>query len=370
MSRFVSVAIDEIKDETPDAYTIFFQNPDPLQFTYFPGQYLTVKLDVDGESIRRAFSLSSSPATDDRLSVTIKRVENGLASNFIRDHLTAGDLVEIMPPMGRFYVETDPTATNHYVLIGAGSGITPLMSILKTVLNTEPQSKVSLWYGNRNRASIIFREELAHFSAQYPERLHVHHILTAPDFDWDGPQGRLDVKAIYNLVSELFMTDELRKQYYICGPNGLMDAAEKALDQHAVHPADVHREYYSAPVPTEAEVEAAYASPEATAPSNIYDDGEEAYELITRTITVTVDGKRQEISVAPESFILQAAIAAKLDPPYACQSGICTTCRAMLVSGVVAMKETEGLSTSELEEGFVLTCQSHPLSDGVELAYR
>lgn len=374
MSRFVSLPIDEIRDETPEAYSVFFQNPNPEVFTYLPGQYLTLKLDVNGESLRRAFSLSSSPVSDDRLSVTIKRVENGRASNFIRDEMKAGDIVEVMPPMGRFTVTPDAEAAHHYILIGGGSGITPLMSILKTVLIAEPNSKVSLWICNRNRASIIFREELASLSSHHPHRLHVHHTLTQPDEDWTGARGRLDVDAVYQLVSDLFMTDELKKQYYICGPNGLMDAAQKALDKHAVNPSDVHREYYSAPVPTEAEVEAAYAATDGTdseeAKESGFFDGEETYEMKDRQIRVKLDGEWSEVAVKKNVMILDAAIEASLDPPYACQSGICTTCRAMLLSGVVAMEETEGLSTSELEEGYVLTCQCHPLSDDVVMEYK
>ncbi len=369
MSRFVSLPIDEIRDETPEAYSLFFQNPDPDIFSYLPGQYLTSKINMNGEELRRAFSLSSSPVSDSRLSVTIKRVQDGRASNFIRDNLKKGDMLEIMPPMGHFTVETNPEAANHYVLIGGGSGITPLMSILKTVLEAEPASKVSLWICNRNRASIIFREELASLSTAHPERFHVHHTLTQPDDDWKGATGRLEVDTVYDLVSELFMTDELRKQYYICGPNGLMDAAQKALEKHAVNPSDVHREYYSAPVPTEEQVAEAYAAPAIDEPPTFF-DGEESYSLEKRTIRVKLDGEWSDLSVASNKLILDAAIEAKLDPPYACQSGICTTCRAMLISGTVAMEETEGLSTSELEDGYVLTCQCHPLSDDVVLEYK
>ena len=368
MSRFWSLPIDEIRDETPDAYSVFFRNPDPKTFSYFAGQYLTLRVMIGGEEYRRAFSLSSSPATDERLCITIKRVEGGRVSNYLRDELKAGDELDVMPPMGNFRLEPDPAHALHYVLVGGGSGVTPLMSILKTVLVEEPNSKASLWLVNRNEASIIFLEELQRLSATYPDRLHVFHTLTQPEPDWKWATGRLDTSKVYDLLSELFMTDELRKRYYLCGPQGLMDATERAFDRHAVHPAHVYREFYSAPVPTEEEVAAAYAEPEPERPED-YFDGEQSYEVITRTVRIGLDGEWTEVAVAPGKNVLQAAMDAGLDPPYSCQAGICTSCMAHLKSGTIAMDENEGLSSRELEEGYVLTCQCHPLSDGVEIEY-
>jgi ring-1,2-phenylacetyl-CoA epoxidase subunit PaaE len=370
---FFPLAIDEIRDESPDAYSLFFQRPDDEKFAYLAGQYLTIKVNMAGESLRRAFSLSSSPLTDDRLSVTIKRVSGGRVSNFLRDTLKAGDVLEVMPPMGNFSFTPNPDRARHYVLIGAGSGITPLMSILKTVLAGEPRSRVSLWYGNRNRASIVFREELVELGKTYRERLHVHHSLTQPEDDWQGATGRLDKEQVYDLLSELLMGGELRKQYFLCGPQGLIDGAQRALDLHGVNPPDVFREYYSAPAPTEEEVEAAYTvvQPEVeNQTASTYSDGEAQYELVPQEIRLELGGTVHELTVKPDQYVLDAAIEAGIDPPFACQSGICTTCRAMLVKGVVAMDETEGLSKDELEQGYILTCQCHPLEAGVELVYQ
>ena len=370
---FFPLAIDEIRDESPDAYSLFFQRPDDEKFAYQAGQYLTIKINMDGESLRRAFSLSSSPLIDDRLSVTIKRVADGRVSNFLRDTLQVGDVLEVMPPMGNFSFTPNSDRARHYVLIGAGSGITPLMSILKTVLAGEPRSRVSLWYGNRNRASIVFREELIELGKTYRERLHVHHSLSQPDEDWKGATGRLDKDQVYELLGELFMGGELRKQYFLCGPQGLIDGAQRALDLHGVNPPDVFREYYSAPAPTEEEVEAAYTvvQPEVeNEVANSYSDGEQQYELVPQEIRLELGGTVHELTVKPDQYVLDAAIEAGLDPPFACQSGICTTCRAMLVKGVVAMDETEGLSKDELEQGFILTCQCHPLEEGVELVFQ
>jgi ring-1,2-phenylacetyl-CoA epoxidase subunit PaaE len=360
---YFPLPIREIIDETPDAYSVVFDRPEDEAFRYLPGQHLTIKLDMDGETVRRAFSLSSSPYYDDFLSITVKRVEGGKASNYIRDHMKAGDIVELLPPMGKFKVDPDPSNHKHYILIGGGSGITPLMSILKTVLAVEPKSRVTLWYCNRDEESIIFRQQLKALQKRYKKRLDLVHTLTRAGSGWKGEHGRLDEKRIYDLVSDLFMRDEYRKEYFICGPLGMIEAARAALDKHAVNPADVHRELYNAPPPSEDEVAVEYGSQPIS-------DGESEYELTTRKIRVVYDKRPLSFEVRPDQSILDAAIEAELDPPFACQSGICTTCRAMLKAGVISMDETEGLSNEELQEGYILTCQSHPLTDDVEVEYR
>lgn len=368
MSRkFRPVIIDEIRHETADAYSVYFQNPDPEVFTYQPGQYLTIRLTIDGEEYRRCFSLSSAPGQDERLSVTIKRVENGRVSNYMIDHLREGDIVEIMPPMGNFCVSLHPEQARHYVLIGAGSGITPLMSILKSVLATEPESRVSLWYGNRTEDAIIFRKELSELARMYGERLDLHHTLSQPGEEWTGFSGRLDKQKIYDLTSEIFMNSDLRKLYYLCGPDGMIAEALAAFDQHAVNPSDIHREIYTLSAPDE---EPEGEMEEDAGQDGILFDGEESYSLQKQQVTIIMDGESHIVEVEPDSVILEAAIQARMDPPFACQSGICTTCRAMLYSGVVSMDETEGLSDDELQSGFILTCQAHPLSVGVEIEYK
>ncbi|MEZ4688289.1 MAG: ferredoxin--NADP reductase [Bacteroidia bacterium] len=356
---FRPLSVLNIIDETPDAYTLVFPKPREARFAHYkPGQYLTLKVKVNGEDLRRAFSLSSSPTVDEHLSVTIKRVEGGRASNWLRDNLHVGDVIEVLPPLGNFFAEIDPNNSKNYVLIGAGSGITPLMSIAKTVLAEEPDSVVTLWYGNRDEESIIFKKQLSALRVRYGDRLRGNHILTRPSEAWEGARGRMDKSMIYELLSKLFMEDEHKKVYYLCGPNGLMDAAEAALEKHAVNFHDVHREYYSAPAPTEEEAAASLGEDE--------DDGTiEGYELKSQRVTLRLNGKEHVLNVASDKHILDAAIAADLDPPFACQSGICTTCRAYLHKGVVAMDESEGLSEEELRQGFVLTCQSHPLTEDV-----
>ena len=364
---FYTTVIDQIRDETKDAYTLYFYPPDEEAFEYLPGQYLTLRLYIEGEEYRRAYSMSSSPVVDKHLSITVKRVEGGIVSNYIRDKMEAGDIVELMPPMGHFVVRTHPESKRHYILIGAGSGITPLMSILKSILLTEPDSKVSLWYGNRNESSIIFKDELNHLLKKYPKRFHLSHLLSQPDEDWKGFKGRLDKGRVYDMISDLFMRDEYRKQYYICGPKKMMDEAEAALDKHAVNPPDVFRELYTAPVPSESDLDKLYSENESGV--KVVSDGEEEYPIIEQSIQLTLNGRTHELTVRPDQHILDAALEAGLEPPYTCRAGICTSCRAMLISGLVSMDETAGLSEDEMEEGYILSCQARPLTDDVEVEY-
>jgi ring-1,2-phenylacetyl-CoA epoxidase subunit PaaE len=381
--RFYSLTVDEIRDETPDAYSIFLQPPSdaPAAFAYRAGQYLTVRRDIAGEDVRRALSLASSPGLDARLRLTIKRVPGGQLSNHLRDTLQVGDALEVMPPMGQFVLYPQPEAHHHYLLIGAGSGITPLYSLLRTALAEEPRSQVSLWYGNRNQASIIFGEELHALGAQYPDRLEVVHVLSQPEAGWAGYTGRLDQARIYDLVSEVFMTSEGHKQYYLCGPTGLMEAAEAALEVHAVNFANVHREHYHAPLPSDEDLAAQeVADQEAGLEADTLGEVRVAangqsqapigrYEAVPREVTVHLDGQAHAVSVSPDQPILQAAINAELSPPYSCLSGVCTSCRARLQHGAVTMKVALGLSDEDLQAQYILTCQALPLTDGVVVSY-
>ena len=350
-----SLTLSAIQDETKDAYTLRFQAAEAVFSQYKAGQYLTLKLAINGEQVRRAFSLSSSSVIDKDLAVTIKRVEGGRASNYLRDKLKVGDKVEVFPPMGNFVVDTDANNRKHYILIGAGSGITPLMSMLKTVLAVEKNSKVTLWYGNSHEESIIFAKQLADLQAQYGERLNVVHVLSQPTAFWTGHTGRLDENKIYSLVSELFMKDEYRKVYYLCGPEGMMKGGLAALDKHGVNPADVNREYYTAPAPSDEEIEKVH--------------GEKPAATIDM-VTIILDGETYQVPVPAGQYIVDAAIDFGIDPPYSCQAGICTTCRGLCKSGKVEMDESEGLSDQELREGYVLTCQAKVVSGPVVIEYK
>ncbi|MEM6343409.1 MAG: ferredoxin--NADP reductase [Bacteroidota bacterium] len=365
--RFYSLPIQEIRDESPDAYSLFLANPDPTLFQYKAGQYLTLKVEIDGQEERRAYSLASAPHQATSLRVTIKRVPGGKVSNHLRDHYKAGDELAVLPPMGSFTFVPNPEVSREYVFIGAGSGITPLMSMLQTVLEGELRSKVTLWYGNRTEADIVFRQELAFLREAFGDRLNIRYILSRADDSWPGFRGRLDEERLFDWISELFMAGELRKRYYLCGPAGMMEAAEKALIKQAVNPDDIYQEYYSAPLPSEEEIARSYAVDEKG--QEHISDGETDYVLQEQTVAIILDGETHQLIVQADEYILDSAIRAGLEPPYSCQAGTCSSCRAMLISGTVAMDESLGLSDAELEQGYVLSCQCHPLDEEVVLDF-
>ncbi|MEL6589817.1 MAG: ferredoxin--NADP reductase [Bacteroidota bacterium] len=365
--RFYSLPIAAIEDETSEAYSVYFDSPDPVAFHYQAGQYLTLKLPVDGQEERRAFSLASVPGHDQQMRVTIKRVPGGKVSNHLRDHYQEGDEIEVLPPMGSFVLRPEPGRNLEYIFIGAGSGITPLMSMLQTVLLESPGSIVHLWYGNRREKDIIFRDELADLQHTFGERLSIRHSLSQPDEDWQGFEGRLSEERIFDWLSELFMDGQMRKRYYLCGPAPMMAAAEQALLRQAVNPDDIFQEFYSAPLPSEEEIERSYAIGE-NGQEHI-SDGEQDYVLEEQSVRIKLDGEEHQLVVQPDEYVLDAAIKIGLEPPYSCQAGTCSSCRALLVDGTVAMDESLGLSDQELEQGYILTCMCHPLDDEVVLDY-
>lgn len=353
--HFAPLKVKEIIRETPDANTVVFEKPGDGSYDYKPGQYLTLKLFVNGEEVRRAYSLCSAPGIDDGLAVTVKRVDGGRASNWVADQMKAGDTVEVLPPMGKFTVDIDASKAHHYVLFGGGSGITPLMSILKSVLLREPNSKVTLLFGNRDEQSIIFNTTLKEFSAKYPERFRVMHFLESHGSDWTGQTGRLDRHNVLSHAQSILDSDHLPKSFWMCGPGPMMEETLAALGFLGIPKDQVHKESFTAPLPST-------DKPATTVTS----EGQRG----TYTITVKLDGKESQVEVDENTTILEAVIDDGQDPPYACQMGVCCTCRAKILSGKVEMEEDEGLSDTEIEQGYILTCQSHPLTSDVVIEYQ
>ncbi|MCS6903999.1 MAG: ferredoxin--NADP reductase [Bacteroidia bacterium] len=350
--KFYPLEVKEIIHETDEAYTIKFDKPNLEVFQYLPGQYITVKVEIGGEKLKRAFSLSSSPYTDNFLSITIKAIPGGKVSNYLQKYLQVGDTLEVYPPLGNFTVKPAACNGKHYLLIGGGSGITPLMSILKSVLEVEPGSRVTLLYGNRDEKSIIFKQALENI-AEHNDRLELIHVLSQPSERWTGLKGRIEGELLLNIIQDVQRKAQKPIEYYLCGPAGMMATVESTLKKLGVDEKNIHKEHYSALPAIEEEKQ----------------EEEVSYEIITRDVKVILEGKTYTVTVPAGESILDAAIAQDLDPPYACQEGVCSTCRAKLHSGLVQMQARDGLSDEELQANYILTCQSYPLTDDVVIEF-
>ena len=348
--KYYRLKVQEIVKETPDTITIHFQQPSQEPIPYKPGQFLTLIVEINGEKVRRSYSMSSSPHLDKTLAVSVKRVSNGKVSNYLNDRLRVGDSLEVMEPMGTFSPVLHASQQRHAVLFGAGSGITPLISIIKSILATESRSQVSLIYGNRNTESIIFRKQLEALSTQYAGRFNLVHVLSQPEDNWNGHTGRLNQTSILKLLEHLPNVDRPDTEYYMCGPEGLMDEVKKALAIMHVASDRMHKESFV----TSTSVVTPVVADEPV--SNV---------IVTRDVTVIYEGSEYKFTVTPKQTILEAALDQDIDLPFSCQSGLCTACRGKCLSGKVKLDEEDGLSEHELKEGYVLTCVGHPLTNNV-----
>lgn len=357
--QFYKLVVSEVRRETPDTIAIAFLVPDELLpvFQYKTGQYLTVRMDVDGVSHRRNYSLCSSPFFDEPLAIAVKRVNDGVVSSWLNEGVKPGDVIEVYPPMGNFTKELSGEHAKHYVMFGGGSGITPLMSILKSVLRVEPNSKVTLFYANRNRASVIFSEQISALEQGYPAMLTVVHVLesaevepgTSSEVEWTSAiVGIMDKPMVASLLQKIDRKQDT--EFFVCGPPGMMESVMTVLKESGVDDKHLHREYF-------------------TLEKTAMETPPVVEEVKTHSVTIKLYGKQHTFDVHPDETILSAAQRENLDPPYACQIGACCTCRARVLSGKVVMDEREALSDDEMAEGYVLTCQSHPVTAGVVADY-
>ncbi len=348
MSDYYTLKVKEVVQETTDTVTLHFKQPLFKKVKYKAGQFLTLLFTINGKQERRSYSMSSAPLLDNTVAVTIKRVEGGVVSNYVNDQVKAGDAIEVMQPLGNFTFEPDKKAERHLVLFGGGSGITPLMSILKTVLYFEPKTSVSLVYCNRHEGSIIFRKQLDELKEKFGERLNLVHVLSQPDKHWGGYAGRIDETMVVNILNLLPQTSESSTAYYICGPEGMMDAVKKGLKVRKVPQANIHTESFVSSV-SEEELAAATS------------------EITTQTVKITLDGETYEVVVRPDQSILEAGLDDGLDMPFSCQSGLCTACMGKKLKGEIKMIEPDGISDEEIKQGYVLLCVGHPLTPDVEV---
>lgn len=357
MARFHTLEVAQIKKETEDTIVIGFRVPanEVEDFKFIHGQYLTLKLFVNGEELRRSYSICSSPLDSDEIRIAVKRVMKGRASTQIVENLKVGDKLEVMTPMGSFYTLTDPANAKHYVAFAAGSGITPIMSILKTVLRSEPKSRFTLFYGNTDQDRIIFRKRLEELKQQHGERLDVHHILTKGVDEDMLFNGRITTDKAVKLLSR-FVVDPMDKEFFICGPEQMMVNVSEALEKQGTPKKNIHIELFSSPVTTEAK--------KPLAPLN---GG--AFTGIAN-VKVILDGREQILQVdASGDAVLDVALDAGLDVPYACKGAVCCTCKAKVVTGLVEMEMNYALTDEEVADGYVLACQTHPRSAEVTIDF-
>jgi len=353
-AHFYPLRVAAIVPETAEANSIRFEIPDDLRdtFAFKAGQHLTLKADIGGEEVRRNYSLCTAPDERDWM-VTVKRIGGGVFSNWIGDHLKAGDTVEVMPPHGSFTTELNASAKRQVVGIAGGSGITPVMSLIRTILKSEPQSRFTLLYGNRDSSSIIFLEELAKLKNRYLDRLELYHFLDAEEGDIDLFNGMLDRARVDDAIEHLIGTPKEISDWFICGPGPMMDAAESALIDRGVGRERIHIERFTADRPKDSLVK------------EMADLQSKAAGL---TVSVTLDGRTRKVEFS-EGNILDSARAAGLPAPFACKAGVCATCRAKVTSGKVEMAARYGLTDEEVADGYVLTCQSVPAGEGVAVDY-
>ena len=353
--NFHSLEVAELVEETAEAKSIRFHVPKELReaFRFRPGQHLTLRAEIGGEEVRRNYSLCVAPA-DEALKVTVKRIAGGLFSNWANDSLRPGDRIDVMEPHGSFTWDFRQDSTNHYVAFAGGSGITPIMSLIRTAMIEEPQSRFTLLYGNRDSQSVIFLEALARLKNRYMERLEIHHFLAEESEDIDLFNGMLDLAKCEAVLEALVDPAEIAA-FFICGPGPMMDSAEAALKARGVGSEKIHIERFTADRPPEA----LQAQLEAMS--------EQARGL---DMLVTLDGRKRRVPFSAEAGnILDSARLAGLPAPFACKAGVCATCRARVVSGEVEMAARYGLTDEEIAAGYVLTCQSVPKGEGLEVDY-
>ena len=352
--HFHPLRIAEIVPETAEANSIRFEIPPELReaFAFRAGQHLTLRATIDGEEVRRNYSLCTAPSDSDWM-VTVKRIGGGLFSNWVGDQLKTGDTIDVMVPHGSFTTDFDAGKRRHLVAIAGGSGITPVLSLIKTLLREEPQSRFTLLYGNRDSSSVIFLEALAGLKDKHIGRFEIYHFLDAEEQDIELFNGMLDRARLEDAIPALIPDAAGVDGWFICGPGPMMDAAEGALLDRNVPKERIHIERFTADRPPEAVTR-------------------EMAQLQTQaegvSVSVTLDGRTRKVPFTAGN-ILDSARASGLPAPFACKAGVCATCRAKVTKGKVEMAARYGLTDEEVAAGYVLTCQSVPLGDGVAVDY-
>jgi ring-1,2-phenylacetyl-CoA epoxidase subunit PaaE len=350
--HFHPLVVTAVKKETTDCVSVEFAVPAELKetFRFTQGQSLTMRTFIDGEEVRRIYSICSSPL-EQQLKVAIKQVEGGLFSTFANNQLKKNDVLDVMPPIGRFYTPLHPGNQKNYVAFAAGSGITPVLSIIKTTLATEPGSSFTLVYGNKNRSSVIFFEELEGLKNKYMQRFNLIHILSREKTDAAINFGRITKEKCSDLVNKLININSA-DEFFVCGPEEMIFAVKHFLESKGIPERKIHFELFTTPGQRKSEVRS-IKQEEGGGPKS--------------SVSVRLDGRSFEfdIPMSSKATILDAAMQQGADVPYACKGGVCCTCKAKLLEGEVEMEVHWGLDHEEIEQGYILTCQSHPKTERV-----
>lgn len=350
-TQFFRLQVRELRRETPDTVSISLEVPENERhtFRFKQGQHLTLKTEIAGETLRRSYSICTGVHEND-LRVAIKKVDGGVFSTWANEQLKEGDWLEVMPPQGRFYTELSPQNNKLYVAFAAGSGITPVMSILRSTLELEPKSRFVLFFGNRSFDYIIFREQLEYLKNRYPDRFSLHHVLSRESLGSDLFKGRIDADKCRRFAQYFFNPAEV-DAYFLCGPEEMVFAVKDTLTDIGANPQHIHFELFTtAGIPKKA----------ASSPR----------ETLEAAVTVIQDGAQFDFALPSDgSTLLDAAMRAGADLPFSCKGGVCSTCKARVLEGKVEMDINYGLEPDELEAGYVLTCQAHPVTQRVVVSF-
>lgn len=349
--KFHPLKIAEVRRETADAISLRFDVPAELaeDYRFVQGQHLTLKARVNDEELRRSYSICAG-VDDGELRVAIKKIGGGRFSTWAHDGLQAGDVIEVMTPEGRFHTELDPAQARHYVAFVAGSGITPILSLIKTTLKAEPKSRFTLIYGNRRQNSVIFAEALEDLKDRYMTRFTLYHVFSREEQEVPLFNGRLDRARVASFLDTLIPADNIDAAF-ICGPGAMIDEVEAGLLAGGLTAERIHLERFGIPDSGPAHHVEAGDAPQAR-------------------ITVIADGLKREMEFrATDPSILDVALRAGMDLPYSCKGGVCCTCRARVLEGKVRMDKNYTLEQPDVDAGFVLTCQAHPLTERVVISF-
>ena len=357
LRKFHSLKISEVIEETKDSKSFVFFIPDKLknQFNYIAGQFIIIKIPIDDKEYKRSYSLSTCPYTDAKFQITVKRIKEGIVSNYLNDNIAAGDELSVFPPSGNFFKEPEQNVKNNYIFFAGGSGITPIYSVIKTLLLKFPGDYVKLIYVNRNPDAIIFYAALEKLKNSYSKRFFLTHNLSQASARWNGMTGRLDSDKIKLFLEEQQIFSIANTEYYICGPSQFMELVEHELQNHGVPNEKLHLEKF-------------ISLGGESQPVIIGNDASET-NLKESKVCALLKGKDNKVTCAKVETILDAFLAAGINAPYSCKEGVCSSCMAKLLKGKVQILNAQSLTDIDISENRILTCQATCLTKDVEIDY-